>query len=316
MCHDPRVVARVLLATAVALIVGVVAGGGPAGSATRCFGAAARDPQHPCFNPSRSFTPSVEHADDIRSSPCELTDEQPAPICTFGVSRTRAQDHIALVGDSHALHWRGTVDVVARARRWRGWSLTAPGCFFSDAVRLMGAGARERCTDWYLAVRRWFRAHPEVSTVFVSQNATTPVGIAAGQTELGVKAAGFRKAWRELPKTVQHVVVIRDTPDPRDDMYTCVEQVRLAATGRPGPLCATPRADAMRQDAAVATVAGLRSPRYRAIDMTSFFCGPRKCYPVIGGSLVHRDIFGHLNEAYARSLGPYMARKVRALNLG
>jgi hypothetical protein len=309
------VVARALLATVVALLMGTVLAA-PAGSATRCFGAAARDPQHPCFNPSRSFTPSVEHADDIRSSPCELTDEEPTPICTFGVSAARAKGHIALVGDSHALHWRGTVDAVAQANRWHGWSLTAPGCFFSDAVKRMGVGAREPCTAWYLGVRKWFRAHPEVSTVFVSQNATTPVAFGPGETERSVKSAGFRRAWRELPKTVKRVVVIRDTPDPRDDMYACVERVRVAATGRPGPLCATPRAAAMRFDTAVATVAQLRSPRYRSVDMTSFFCGPRECYPVIGGSLVHRDIFGHLNEAYARSLGPYMARKARALRLG
>lgn len=308
-------VARALLATAVALIVLGAASSAPAGSATRCFGAAARDPQHPCLQPSRSFTPSVEHADDIRSSPCELTDEQPTPICTFGVSAARATGEIALVGDSHALHWRGTVDVVAKANRWRAWSVTAPGCFFSDAVRRMGVGAREPCTAWYLGVRKWFGAHPAVSTVFVSQNATTPVAIAPDETNLEVKSAGFRRAWRELPRTVKHVVVIRDTPDPRDDMYACVEQVRLAATGRPGPLCATPRAAAMRWDIAVATVAQLRSPRYRSIDMTSFFCGARECYPVIGGSLVHRDIFGHLNEAYAKSLGPYLARNVRALRL-
>jgi hypothetical protein len=54
----------------------------------------------------------------------------------------------------------------------------------------------------------------------------------------------------------------------------------------------------------------------RSIDMTRFFCGARNCYPVIGASLVFRDIFGHLNQAYATSLGPYMARKVRALRLG
>ena len=307
---------RALLATAVAagVVLGVVATA-PAAGAPRCFGAAARDPQHPCFNPSRSFTPGVTHLDDNAFSPCALTKEQPDPVCTFGAAAARATATVALIGDSHALHWRPAVDVVARRNGWRAYSITASGCFFSDAVKLMGVGASEICIPWYASAQRWFRDHPEVSTVFVSQNATTPVLVEATQTVLGVKSAGFRRAWSGLPKTVRNVVVLRDTPDPRDDVFDCVEQVRTAGSGRPGTACVTPRAAAMHQDYAAATVAQLHVRRYRTIDMTSFFCGARDCYPVIGGSLVYRDIFGHVNQRFMTSLGPYLARKVRALRL-
>lgn len=305
---------RALLATALA--AGLALGfGAAAPAAPRCFGAAARDPQHPCFNPSRSFTPGVTHLDDNPFSPCELTKEQPDPVCTFGVPAARATATVALIGDSHALHWRPAVDVVARRNHWRAYSITASGCFFSDAVKLMGVGASEICIPWYASAQRWFDDHPEVSTVFVSQNATTPVLVEPTQTLLGVKSAGFRRAWSGLPKTVRNVVVLRDTPDPRDDVFECVERVRLAGSGRPGTACVTPRADAMHQDYAATTVGLLHAARYRTIDMTSFFCGARDCYPVIGGSLVYRDIFGHVNQRFMTSLGPYLARKVRALRL-
>lgn len=60
----------------------------------------------------------------------------------------------------------------------------------------------------------------------------------------------------------------------------------------------------MRKDIAVATVLRVRSKRYRFVDLTRFFCGPRLCYPVIGGTLVSRDTYGHLTREYARSLEP------------
>ena len=47
--------------------------------------------------------------------------------------------------------------------------------------------------------------------------------------------------------------------------------------------------------------------------MSSFFCSLEKCFPVVGGALVYKDI-SHLTDVYASSLGPYLLRKIRALN--
>jgi hypothetical protein len=272
----------------------------------------ARDPSHPCFNPSLSFVPAIEHVDDVPSSPCELTKEQPEPVCTFGVSAKRARATIALVGDSHALHWRAAVDVVAKRMRWRGYSITTAGCFFSASVSLMGEGAREICIPWYASAQKWFRDHPQVSQVFVSGNAPTPVTVLAGQTELGVKSAGYRKAWHDLPRTVKHVIVIRDTPESRADVFDCL-QAAVAAGTRPGPACPTPRATALPPDRSVQTVSQLHAARYRSVDLTHFFCGARDCYPVIGGVLVYRDVIGHITFAYSTSLGRYLLAKVRPI---
>ena len=79
--------------------------------------------------------------------------------------------------------------------------------------------------------------------------------------------------------------------------------------------CSIPRSRALEDDAAVAAVDALRSDRYRAIDMSDFFCGSRRCYPVIGGVLVHRDE-DHINPIYARTLGPYLLRAFRRMRVG
>jgi hypothetical protein len=302
---------------AACLLAGVAAGAGagaatPSAASSTCFGAAERAPVKPCTNPSITVKPAVKDVDVVPSSPCKLTKEEPEPVCTFGTSEARAKDHIALIGDSHALHWRAAVEVVAKRNRWRGYSVTSSGCFFSDAAKLMAVGAREICVPWVRDVHAWFRRHPEVSTVFVSQNATTPVVVQPGQTNLAVKARGFRRAWSALPKTVKHVVVIRDTPDPVDTTFECVTAA-IAANTRPGPACPTPRAEAMHQDTAVATVAQVHAKRYQSVDMTSYFCSAAQCFPAIGGLLVYRDVIGHITPAYSVSLGPFLNRKVRAL---
>jgi hypothetical protein len=74
-----------------------------------------------------------------------------------------------------------------------------------------------------------------------------------------------------------------------------------------------PRAVALTEDTAVETVQRIHSPRYQVADLTRFFCGPRDCYPVVGGVLVYHDLLGHMTEAYARTLGPFLTRRVRFL---
>lgn len=224
---------------------------------------------------------------------------------------SKVRDHIALIGDSHALHWRAALDVVANAERWEGHSITAPGCFFSTAVKVMFVGAREMCVAWFDATRRWLAAHREIHTVFVSQNADTPIDVPAGEDAADRKVEGFRAAWSALPRNVRRVVVIRDTPASSATTLGCLKRTIAAHEQRPGAACAFDRATAVRKDLAVSAVLRTRSPRFRYVDLTRFFCGSSECYPVIGGTLVWRDVYGHLTLEYARSLGPYLLAKVR-----
>src|SRR3954447_2504678 len=76
--------------------------------APRCFGAAARDPLHPCENRSLrlTVTPSPRDAPLIPGSPCtKLTAQGLAVPCGFGERAATAGGQFALIGDSHAAHW-------------------------------------------------------------------------------------------------------------------------------------------------------------------------------------------------------------------
>lgn len=275
--------------------------------ARSCFGAAARDPKRPCFNPTRSLTPPLGDPDPDMSWVCD-----PGVVpgaCVFGAPPATATGHFALVGDSHTQHWRAALSVVAEAEGWRGYSIATGGCFFSEAVDRFDEG----CLPWYRGALAWFDDHPEVRTVFVTQNADTPVAVPEGQTSDAVKVDGFRRAWQKLPRSVEHVVVLRDTTISSLSTFECLQRVTAAAMQRLATACPLSRSVAVRDDLAVTAARELRSPRYASIDLTDFMCSRRNCYPVVGGTLVNGDIWGHLNTTFARTLGPYLLREIRRL---
>ncbi len=276
-----------------------------------CFGAAARDGRHPCQNPSLAFTviPTPLQATQQRNSPCDVIQTlDRVRVCAFGASPASSTDTIALVGDSHASHWRAALEVVADAKRWRGLSITHTGCPFSQATAVLDEPAKSQCIAWNRETPAWFQRHPEVHTVFVVEHSGGKVIVPRGQTTFAAQVAGYRGAWNTLPASVQHIVVIHDTPRVHADTFACIERV-IAKHQRPARRCTVPRAQATQRDPAVVAAERMGSPRVQSIDMTRFFCDTRRCYPVIGGALVYKNI-DHLTDVYAATLGPFLLQRV------
>lgn len=276
-----------------------------------CFGAASRNPRYRCNNPdlSLSVLPSPAEAVLSPNAPCAIVSQKLPYTCQFGVRAAIANRTIALVGDSHAAHWRGAIEVVAQARRWRGYSVTRSGCPLSTTQPDLPKARRDACTRWRSAVISWFRQHPQVRTVFVSQLAGLDVRAPRGKSEREHAVQGYLRAWRRLPKTVRQIIVLRDTPVTRDDTSLCVQRA-LAAKKRPGIACAFSRAVAVQRDpAAIAAQRRGRDRRVRLVDLTPYMCSKRLCYPVVGGVLVHKDKT-HLTPLFAGTLGPFLLQRV------
>jgi hypothetical protein len=281
----------------------------------RCFGAASRDPRKACRNPklARVVVPTPADAVITPNLPC-IPQKQDGLIipCEFGVPESEARNHVALIGDSHAAHWRAAVEVVSQSLKWRGVSITRSGCPYTRAVpRLDPITRRNQCVRWNRQIPRWLARNREISTVFVVAHYDAGV-IARGRDEFVAKMDGYSSAWKYLPKSVKRVIVIRDTPKSGNGTLDCVSRA-LARRARPGSACAMPRDDALGRDAAASAVARERKARFRTIDMSSFFCSERMCFPVVGGALVYKDI-SHLTDVFASSLGPFLLRKIRVLN--
>ncbi|HEX8205156.1 MAG TPA: SGNH hydrolase domain-containing protein, partial [Solirubrobacteraceae bacterium] len=192
------------------------------GAAPRCFGAASRDHVRPCRNPrlDRMVVPSPGQALRRPNAPCAVPRLRYPMVCEFGAPESSARRRIALIGDSHAVHWRAALGPVAKQRRWAGFSLSRNGCPLSTAPPVLDRGLGAQCVRWRAAVGAWLREHPGVDTVFVSQHR---VRVRGGWAK---EVAGYLDAWRALPASVEHVVVIRDTPVRPPGVRACVVRAR------------------------------------------------------------------------------------------
>jgi hypothetical protein len=295
------------VAMLVALLV-LAAGASSAVAAPPCFGAAAHDPEHPCSNPAlrHKVTPHPDDAVLMTDAPCDPVGES-TELCTFGVPAASSSATIALFGDSHARHYRATVGAVAAAHRFHGISLTRPSCPFSLAPLDAHEPVPSHCAAFNRGVIRYAADHPEIDTVFVSESREKVVAM-AGADPVEQQIQGYVAAWDALPASVTHVVVIRDPFYDRVGTPDCVTRA-LRHKQDPARACALPRARVLKADPAIAAAgrphrSGLRVD---TIDLTPFFCGAKRCFPVIGGVLVHKDV-GHITQTFAATLGPYLLR--------
>lgn len=276
-----------------------------------CFGAAARSPGVPCANPSlqRTVFPTPSDALLEPNAPCEPIGRSSLLFpCSFGASSTSTNDTVALIGDSHASHWRAAVDVVANARGWPAISITRSGCPFIKARVVIPADQDATCRRWNAELLDWLTRHPEVSTLFLSERAGAQYLHARGVSNYETAVRGHIALWRALPKSVTNVFVIRDTPRTSTAAADCVRRT-FAHHQRPAVLCARARSKALRRDPAVSAARRLKSRRVHVLDMTPFFCDRVHCYPVVGGALVHKDT-SHITAIFARTLGRFMLRMV------
>ncbi len=279
----------------------------------RCFGAASRNPRYRCVNPilRRAVVPAPEEAVLSPNARCTVVSTSLPYTCQFGVRYQIAERSVALIGDSHAAHWRGALEVVAQARRWRGLSITRAGCPLSTASPAFDRARRASCARWRTAVLRWLRAHPKVRTVFVSQIAGADVRAPRGTSEREYQIRGFMRAWNRLPRTVRQIIVLRDTPATTETASLCVQQA--VVDGRPPDnSCSVSRSRAVKTDPAVIAARRTRSKRVHVIDLTPLMCSTKRCFPVIGGVLVHKDTT-HLTPLFATTLGPFLLDKIRRL---
>lgn len=293
----------------------LIGGAGPltptvAAAQPRCFAAAARDPWHPCRNPALRSTarPAPRRAALLPDSWCRPLHAAAAAAldgCAFGARHRPRSGTVLLAGDSHARHWRATLDVVARHRGWRGISMVRPGCPFSVQVPASAGPDADECHARNDGVVAWLARHPEVRTVFLAAWAEPSWGLQGGIAQYGGGPAQFGAMLDRLPASVRHVYVLRDSPVARVGTAACVERAlrRHRSLRR---ACAIPRSDALMDDPQ-ADAAAARAPRMRVVDLTRFFCGRRRCFPVVGGAYVYKD-FNHLNRVFAASLGPYVLR--------
>ena len=281
-----------------------------------CFGAADTDSSAPCENPRLTGTVFPTPAGAFaaqRSEGCRRSQNIGLlRVCFWGAPATSATRTVALIGDSHASHWRAALQRVVEAKRWRAISISRAACPLTLArPDLPGAERKDGCQAWNQQVQRWVAQSTSISVVFTAahRGRVLPSG---GQTPAAARTTGYTLAWRRLlVNGVGDIVVIRDTPRISNAALTCVSDAiarRLAA----GRRCALPRRYALPPDPVTEAALILGSARVQVADLSSFFCSPTRCPPVVGGALVLRDV-SHMTTTFSTTLGPYLLRAVDRL---
>ena len=231
----------------------------------------------------------------------------PISICSFGASPDEATSTFALIGDSHAAAMKTALHVLTLARRWRGVSSLLSACPATMARPILPTRERSiACALWNRDILAWIAAHPSVDTVFLSTHTSSEVKKEPGKTMAETARAGYRDEIAALLDVVERVVVIRDTPVDAPAHLSCIQQA-LADDQSPGVTCAQSRRLALQPDQLVAAARDMGTERAKVIDLTSRVCDEERCFPVVGGALVHRDTT-HMTPAFSATLGPFILR--------
>ena len=67
---------------------------------------------------------------------------------------------------------------------------------------------------------------------------------------------------------------------------------------------------ALRRDPQAEAAVGFTERRVLLLDLTDVMCDETRCFPVIGGALVHKDL-GHLTAVFASTMGTQLLRELR-----
>lgn len=266
LARRPTLVTFVVSLVAMGLVLGVVVlGVGRVESIERaeevagrgvdggCFGAAALDGANGCpvNRPGVALRPSpVTALSDAVVPACMLKiDVSELRTCEFGAEPEVATEIVALVGDSHAGHWRSMVDALAARYGWRVVVHLKGTCPFTMARRAISDPVvSDSCDEWNRRVLVELEERGDVTMVFTSGSSINPFVPDPGKSSLETGADGYLATWAALPESVHTIVALRDVPRPRLDNIDCLQSLgSLAARVAPGA-CATPRGEAIAPD--------------------------------------------------------------------
>jgi hypothetical protein len=203
---------------------------------------------------------------------------------------TRGRVRVVLVGDSHALQWRGPLQRVARSRGWRVWVITKSACQIADTPT-----TNRSCRAWReAAIRRVRSLDADIVIVgghlrFINDDGSVRRKGARQWRE------GMSRTLRRLDRVAGTVVLLGDTPR-FGDPVGCLKRHRgdISACSRRRHVAVSEARVAVERRAAEA--AGVR---YRRTDHMT--CPYDPCPVVLDRTLVAYDQ-GHLTVRFATSL--------------
>lgn len=234
-------------------------------------------------------------------------DQTESGECVFGKPSGRRT--VVLMGDSHAMHFFGMVEEVAKERDWRLVAFNKAGCPPFDTPVYNGKVGREysECREWRQRTLERIEQKERPAIVFTAgsiwHKAMEGDDLIEDQ-EANVEAlqSGYERVLERLAATGARIIALKDLPKAPSDMTDCVAEnmhdLKECAFDKFG---AEPDHFDVR---AARNVDGVES-----MDMSAALCSEGTCFGVINDALVYRDD-DHITYTFARTLAPWLARKL------
>ena len=271
-------------------------------SGTPCFGAPAMENRAKCPQ-ALTATPVVAITKtDAPWSPepgCRGEGSDPSVLtCYWGKGKPARV--VALVGDSHAEHWRGALHKIAKAKNWKLIEMFAGGCpatYARSVIFERRTRDGDTCPSWTTKATARLRAMaPDdiITTAYAQQNVFDPPGSGPG---------GFERVWREWLGFTR-VTVLRDIPTTGNRNGPQCLAVNIGKQ----LACSNPRSQVLVDDDMMRAA---RSMRYQVnlVDLSDYFCDARRCYAVIGAANVYFD-YDHMSTQFSASLASPLLRRM------
>jgi peptidoglycan/LPS O-acetylase OafA/YrhL len=234
--------------------------------------------------------------------------DQHSKRCVYGDRNGRRT--VVVFGDSHALQYFPPLRRLAAARGWRLVGLVRASC------PIGAVDYQPTCNAWRENTLRRIERRERPDLVITSSATDDRFRVKAGGRRLSRGAsqplleAGYARTFRRLRRTGAKVAVIRDQARAPFEVADCVSEHH----DRLRRCVFRPRRRAANAfDARGARRAGRG---VKVIDPMGILCPRtprgRRCPAVVGNALVYRDTY-HLSATYARTLTPWLGRRLPSL---
>ena len=269
-------------------------------SGSSCFGAAAMENRAKCPEALTSLPLVTITKADAPWAPqpgCRGIGSDPSVLtCYWGTGKPSRV--VALVGDSHAEHWRGALHRIAKTKNWRILEIFAGGCpatYARSVIFERHSRDGDACPIWTTKVTAKLKAlAPDdiITAGYVQQNVFDPADSGP---------AGFEKVWRQWLGFTR-VTVLRDIPTTAGRNGP---QCLAINVGKP-QACSNPRSKVLVDDDMMRAARSMRHV-VNLVDLSDYFCDARRCYAVIGAASVYYD-YDHMSMQFSATLASALLR--------
>ncbi len=275
------------------------------------FGSVADDYELPEGARLRAALRARDDVSAAYKSGCISTQKSTSPSACVSGSED-SSFHLALIGDSHAVHWEPAFTRLAEENSWKLSLYAKSACSLADLS--VGIGIPkvlyEAC-DRYRSNLLLALEEVNPDLVVITQSRSYDAFHIARKLSKQALAEGLLRTVNRLEEAGIPVVLMFDGPKMNENIPECLSSPNFKAGA-----CDTQVQSAIGGTIDPAVLAGAQSRSLKRISMTQHFCDQRKCPAVIGGVVVYRDKH-HLTATFVvsltgdlgRALSPHMAQE-------